>query len=88
MKIVFLDSLSLGGQDLSRFKKFGEFIEYKTTSPLELADRIMDAEILITNKVIMGEKEFSYYKLYPVEKFLLPIKIRIDKIKYDRKNSI
>lgn len=60
MKIVFLDSLSLGGQDLSRFKKFGEFIEYKTTSPLELADRIMDAEILITNKVIMGEKEFSY----------------------------
>lgn len=60
MKIVFLDSLSLGGQDLSRFKKFGEFIEYKTTNPLELADRIMDAEILITNKVIMGEKEFSY----------------------------
>lgn len=60
MKIVFLDSLSLGNKDLSRFEKFGEFIEYKTTSPLELAERIVDADIIITNKVIMGEKEFSY----------------------------
>lgn len=60
MNVVFLDSLSLGNKDLSRFEKFGEFIEYKTTSPLELADRIADADIIITNKVVMGEKEFLY----------------------------
>lgn len=60
MKIVFLDSLSLGGQELSRFNKFGTFVEYKTSNSFELPERIKDAEVIITNKVILGEKEFLF----------------------------
>lgn len=62
MKIVFLDSLSLGGKDLSRFSKYGEFIEYKTTTPAELESKIADAHIIITNKVIFGKEQLEYGK--------------------------
>lgn len=62
MKIVFLDSLSLGGKNLKRFEKFGEFIEYSTTSPNELQQRIEDADIVITNKVLFGKNELQYGK--------------------------
>lgn len=62
MKIVFLDSLSLGNKDLSRFEKFGDFIEYRTTSKEQLAERILDADIIITNKVYLGKEELSLAK--------------------------
>lgn len=62
MKIVFLDSSTLGGKDLSRFSEFGEFIEYPTTSKEELENRVFDADIIITNKVLFGKKELEYGK--------------------------
>lgn len=62
MKIVFLDSLSLGGKDLSRFNNFGEFTEYSTTSPFELKERIEDVDIIITNKVFLGKTELEFGK--------------------------
>lgn len=60
MKIVYLDSSSLGKQNLKRFEKFGEFKEYATTSPQELEERIKDVDIVITNKVVFGEKELKF----------------------------
>lgn len=62
MKIIFLDSSTLGSKDLSRFKDLGEFIEYKTTNKEELESRIKDTEIIITNKVILGRNELSLGK--------------------------
>lgn len=62
MKIVFLDSSCLGNKDLSRFEKLGTFIEYATTSKEELKNRIEDADIIITNKVILGKSELLMAK--------------------------
>lgn len=62
MKIVFLDSSSLGKKDLSRFEKLGTFLEYPTTSKEELKDRIEDADIIITNKVLLGKSELLMAK--------------------------
>lgn len=62
MKIVFLDSSTLGGKDLSRFKELGEFIDYPKTLNEELKDRISDADIIITNKIVFGKKELEYGK--------------------------
>jgi glycerate dehydrogenase len=60
MKIVILDALTLGlDVDLSGFGKFGELKIYSTTNKNELSARIALAEIIITNKVIIGRNEFS-----------------------------
>ena len=55
MKTVFLDSETMGS-DISRndiisaYKDFGEVIVYEKTNPKQIAERIKDAEIVITNK--------------------------------------
>ena len=51
MNIVFLDEYSLGGIDLSRIKKLGNYTGYEKTTPGEIAERCIDADIVITNKV-------------------------------------
>ncbi|WP_024789511.1 D-2-hydroxyacid dehydrogenase [Lebetimonas sp. JH292] len=53
MKIVFLDALSLGNVDFERFKEFGEVEIYQTTDKDETIDRIKDADIIVTNKVVI-----------------------------------
>lgn len=54
MKIVLLDKDTLGNDiDLSIFKQFGEFITYDTTSPDKTIEHISDADIVLTNKVII-----------------------------------
>lgn len=56
MKIVILDANSLGGKlDLSVFKDFGTLNIYGFTAPEEVADRIYDADVIITNKVVLGK---------------------------------
>ncbi|MBC7960344.1 MAG: hydroxyacid dehydrogenase, partial [Vallitaleaceae bacterium] len=63
MKLVILDANSLGGQlDLSVFENFGELMVYGFTSPEEVAMRIQDAEVIITNKVTLGEHNLSEAK--------------------------
>jgi glycerate dehydrogenase len=53
MKLVLLDAMTLGGDiDLSAFKKLGEFTIYQTTLDSEKFDRVKDADIVITNKVV------------------------------------
>ena len=54
MKAVFLDYQSLDKNDLdfrALAAQFDQWTVYPATSPLEVAERIADAEVIITNKV-------------------------------------
>ncbi|MBR0382037.1 MAG: D-2-hydroxyacid dehydrogenase [Eubacterium sp.] len=52
MKIVFLDGKSVGDDiDLSGFRDLGEFVIYSESTPEEAAERSVDADILLVNKV-------------------------------------
>ena len=54
MRIVILDAKTLGDDiDLEIFSQFGDVEIYPTTSPAELYERIEDADIIITNKVVI-----------------------------------
>ena len=61
MKIVFLDSYTLNPGDLSWdvFQSFGTFVTYDRTLPSEVIERAKDAEVIITNKVRLGEAEYA-----------------------------
>jgi len=53
-KIVILDAKTLGRvSNLSKLTQFGEVTSYDITRPDETANRIGDAEIIITNKVVI-----------------------------------
>jgi lactate dehydrogenase-like 2-hydroxyacid dehydrogenase len=54
LKIVLLDRETLGHDvDLSVFDKFGELISYDITKEDETQERLKDADIVITNKVVI-----------------------------------
>ncbi len=56
MKIVFLDAKTVGNDvDLSIFNQFGDFISYETTPPDKTIERVKDADIVITNKVVIDK---------------------------------
>ena len=59
MKIVFLDALSVGNVDFKAVEKEGELIKYNLTSKEEVFERIVDAEVIITNKVYIGKEELK-----------------------------
>lgn len=60
MKIVVLEKESLGRDlDISYYEEFGEVVYYDTTSACEVPERIMDAEIVLVNKVLMNEETLS-----------------------------
>ena len=54
MKIVFLDEYSVCGRDLSSIKKFGDYTGYDVTSPEQVLERCADAEVVISNKVVLN----------------------------------
>jgi len=57
MHIVLLDAKTLGEDlDLGILEPFGEVTLYQTTSPEETPARIQDAEIIITNKVVITKE--------------------------------
>jgi len=62
MNIVFLDSKTIGDINLDIFKKFGNFYKYDSTKKSELEKRVIDADIIITNKIYLGEEEMSLAK--------------------------
>jgi len=51
MKIVFLDSATLGDTPLDPLSSLGELICYATSTPDEAISRVGDCEVIITNKV-------------------------------------
>ena len=56
MKIVVLDSDTLGNLDLSALKKYGEVTIYPYTEYKDTADRCKDADIVLTNKVVFDKE--------------------------------
>lgn len=63
MKIVFLDAGTLGDSfSFEPIEKLGEFKAFEKTAPSEVVDRISDAEIVITNKVLIAEDVISKSK--------------------------
>ena len=57
--IVFLDAFSLGGADLSRITRLGNYIEYQTSQPEDVVDRCKEADIIITNKVRISADDMA-----------------------------
>jgi glycerate dehydrogenase len=59
MKIVFLDEYSISNSDLSQIKSLGEYVGYPTTEPQQVIERCCDAEIVITNKVVLDAEKIA-----------------------------
>ena len=59
MKIVFLDEYSISNSDLSQIKSLGEYVGYPTTEPQQVIERCLDAEIVITNKVVFDAEKIA-----------------------------
>ncbi|MCQ2974332.1 MAG: D-2-hydroxyacid dehydrogenase [Bacteroidales bacterium] len=62
-KIVILDADTLGDDiNLTEIEQFGEITKYGTTSNENTANRIKDADIVISNKVFIGNNEVENAK--------------------------
>ena len=55
MKIVCLDSATLGGADLSLFGEFGDFVSYELTPKDKVIERLKNADVAMVNKVVLDE---------------------------------
>lgn len=53
MKIVLLDTLTFGQSDLSGFERLGEVSHYETTAAGQTLERIKEADVIVTNKVVI-----------------------------------
>lgn len=63
MKIVFLDRKTIGEDiDLSAFNEFGEVVIYDYSTLEEAAERTVDADIIILNKVPVNEQTIKNAK--------------------------
>ena len=59
MKIVLLDALTFGETDLSGFDSLGDVKVFQTTSADEVLERIADADVIVTNKVVITDAHMS-----------------------------
>lgn len=60
MKIVILDRATLGFDiDVSIFEKYGEVTSYDVTKKEKTKERIKDADIVLSNKVVIGKDEMD-----------------------------
>ncbi len=55
MKIAILDAITFGDTPLDSFNQFGEVKIYQKTLPNETLDRVKDADIIVTNKVVIDK---------------------------------
>jgi glycerate dehydrogenase len=58
-KIVVLDGKTLGNVDYIKLNEFGQVIYYDLTLKDEVADRIKDANIVLTNKVVLNRENLK-----------------------------
>ena len=56
MKVVLLDKLTFGDSDLSKFEQFGEVEFYDTTSAEQTLERVKEADVIVTNKVVITDE--------------------------------
>jgi len=59
MKIVLLDTLTFGDTDLSAFFELGDVEIFKTTSAEQTQERITNADIIVTNKVVITDEHMQ-----------------------------
>jgi glycerate dehydrogenase len=59
LKIVILDALTFGETDLSGFDSLGDVEVFQTTSPKEVAERISNADVIVTNKVVITDEHMA-----------------------------
>ena len=61
MKIVILDGFTANPDDLSwkELEELGDLTVYERTTPRQTVERAADAEIVLTNKVILGRREME-----------------------------
>ena len=63
MKIVFLDALTLGEDiNLSHFNELGEVEVYPTSTQEQIAQRVGDCDVAITNKLKLNESNLANAK--------------------------
>ena len=63
MRIAVLDRATLGADvPLSPLEALGECTVYDTTSPTNVGERIADVDVIVINKVKIGEAELAYAK--------------------------
>ena len=56
MKLCILDAMTLGADiDIMPFESCGEVVVYDLTAPEEVAERVKDVDVIITNKVVLNE---------------------------------
>ena len=53
--IINLDAKTLGGADLGELKHYGNYIEYPTTTYQQTCQRAKQADIILTNKVVLDK---------------------------------
>ena len=59
MNIVLLDTLTLGDTNLSAFHKLGSVEMYETTTPEQTQERITNANVIVTNKVVITKEHMQ-----------------------------
>jgi len=62
MNIVLLDALTLGDSDISAFDKLGSVTIYETTTPQQTQERITNATVIVTNKVVITKEHMQECK--------------------------
>lgn len=55
MKIVILDALTYGDTSLAGFDALGDVVVYQTTSTEETMGRVIEADVIVTNKVVISD---------------------------------
>ncbi|APF24081.1 D-2-hydroxyacid dehydrogenase [Clostridium butyricum] len=86
-KIVVLDGKTLGNVDYIKLNEFGQVVYYDMTYGDQVAERISDADIILTNKVILKEEQL---KNAPNLKLICEMATGYNNIdiEYARKNKI
>ncbi len=59
LKIVLLDALTFGETKLDAFEALGEVAIFQTTSPAQTQECIQDAEVIVTNKVVINAEHMQ-----------------------------
>ena len=63
MKVVALEIKNIGEDiNVEKFKDFGEFVTYYTSTPDQIAERCEDADVIIVNKLPINEKTVGTLK--------------------------
>ncbi len=63
MRIVFLDAKSIGEDiDLSGYEELGEVVKYDFSTPQEASERVMDADVIVLNKVPVNQETIGKAK--------------------------